>query len=154
MFLGLSTMSGLQSDTKIIRNDMLSLFLPEQDSLEGLETDSEKEGEELEVAPNRNETANKHNILLEESQVKDNPYGYLKRHQVEPSPQKEGVIMKDHFLWKNWKRSEDGGLVCRDEELVERQKKMARIVLAKFGETILKGKNIINFSLPVVVFKK
>jgi hypothetical protein len=147
-------MSGLQSDTKFIRNDMLSLFLPERDSFEELETDSEKEGEELEATPNRDETANKHNILLEESQVEDNPYGYLKRHQVEPSPQKEGVIMKDHFLWKNWKRSEDGGLVCRDEELVERQKKMARIVLAKFGETILKGKNIINFSLPVVVFKK
>ena len=41
--------------------------------------------------------------------------------------------MSDHFLWKFWRRCEDGGLVCKDEELVERQKQMAKVVLAKFG---------------------
>jgi len=37
---------------------------------------------------------------------------------------------------------------------VERQKQVAKVVIAKFGENIIRGKNIINFSLPVVVFKK
>lgn len=62
--------------------------------------------------------------------------------------------MKEHFLWSNWKRAEKGGLVCKNEELVERQKKMFKLVLKKFGETLIMGRNIINFSLPVVIFKK
>jgi hypothetical protein len=41
--------------------------------------------------------------------------------------------MKYHFLWKYWKRNDDGGLICKDVELVDRQKKIAKIVLAKFG---------------------
>ena len=31
---------------------------------------------------------------------------------------------------------------------------MFKLIIKKFGETLLMGKNIINFSLPVVVFKK
>lgn len=75
-------------------------------------------------------------------------------YQLTPSKHKRGKIMKEHFLWKHWKRAEKGGLVCKDEELVEKQKKMFKLVIKKFGETLLMGKNIINFSLPVIVFKK
>jgi len=27
---------------------------------------------------------------------------------------KKGKIMKEHFLWANWKRAEKGGLVCKN----------------------------------------
>lgn len=80
---------------------MLSLFLPDQTSFEGLESDNE-EGEPHEVS--RHEETNNNNILLEESQMEDDPSGYLKNHQLLPSSEKKGVLMKDHFLWKNWKR--------------------------------------------------
>jgi len=76
------------------------------------------------------------------------------RHKLEPEAIKKGIKMTEHFFWKNWRRDENGGLVCADLELVARQKEMSKIVLKKFGEQILKMKNIINFSLPVVVFKK
>jgi hypothetical protein len=76
------------------------------------------------------------------------------KYHLEPSKEKKGRIMKEHFLWNNWKRAEKGGLVCKDEELVEKQKKMFKLILKKFGETLLSGRNIINFSLPVIVFKK
>ena len=62
--------------------------------------------------------------------------------------------MTEHFLWKNWRRDENGGLVCANEEIATRQKEVAKIVLVKFGKQILKLKNIINFSLPVLIFKK
>lgn len=62
--------------------------------------------------------------------------------------------MKEHFLWSNWRRAENGGLVCKNQELVDKQKKMFKVAIKKFGETLLMGKNIINFSLPVIVFKK
>jgi hypothetical protein len=80
---------------------------------------------------------------------------YLRKHYIlTPSREKQGKIIKEHFLWNNWKRADGGGLVCKNEELVDRQKKMFKLILKKFGETLLMGKNIINFSLPVVVFKK
>lgn len=40
---------------------------------------------------------------------------YLKHHYPLGVVKKKGKIMKEHFLWSNWKRAENGGLVCKNE---------------------------------------
>lgn len=62
--------------------------------------------------------------------------------------------MKEHFLYKEWERLPKGGLKCTNYDLVAFQKSLYKAVIKKFGENLLKGRNIINFSLPVVCFKK
>lgn len=62
-------------------------------------------------------------------------------------------MMKEHYFFRDWKRLERGGVICiREESLIEQKKALKRI-FSMIGSSILKGKSIMNLSLPVQIFK-
>lgn len=83
---------------------------------------------------------------------------YLKhRYQLTPIEgfDIKGNLMKEHYLWKDWVRRKEGGVICTNEELVNSQKKLFKDTVTSLGSQILKsGTNVLNLSLPVTVFKK
>ena len=67
-------------------------------------------------------------------------------------------LIKEHFVFKEWRRAKSGGLVCSDMELIADQKKMIKKIISSIGNNIFKilrtGSGIINMCLPVTIFKK
>lgn len=64
-------------------------------------------------------------------------------------------MMTEHYLFKDWSRRKDGGVLCKNEELVNNQKRLFKDLISRLGSNILKkGTGVLNISLPVIVFKK
>lgn len=70
-------------------------------------------------------------------------------------PLKKGALkqLKSHFLFGDWQRSSKGGVILVNEEVMNVQKKIFRLLLARLGNSILSGNGIMNVSLPVEMFK-
>lgn len=62
--------------------------------------------------------------------------------------------MTEHFLFNEWKVSKNGGVICTNETIIEEQKKVFKLILSRMGSNFFKHKSIMNFSLPVNVFRK
>lgn len=61
--------------------------------------------------------------------------------------------MTEHYLFHEWVRIKDGGVICTNTALINVQKNMFKEALTKMGRNILKGE-ILRMSLPVIVFRK
>jgi len=46
------------------------------------------------------------------------------------------------------------GLILRDKEMQTRQDKVIGFLIKKLGSNLIKGKSIMNISLPVTIFDK
>ena len=62
--------------------------------------------------------------------------------------------MTEHYLFTSWKRKKTGGIICANQELITEKKKIFKKVITSIGAKFLKGNNILNYSLPVSIFKK
>jgi hypothetical protein len=62
-------------------------------------------------------------------------------------------LEKKHFIFEEWNRKSKGGLVCKDNTIINEQKKVANYILSTLGKRILEQKGILNLSLPVSIFK-
>lgn len=64
-------------------------------------------------------------------------------------------MMTEHYLFKDWERKKEGGVVCKNDEIVNNQKKLFKDTISRLGSSFLKkGTGVLNISLPVIVFKK
>jgi len=48
----------------------------------------------------------------------------------------------------------ESGLILRDKEMITRQDKVVGFLIKKVGSNLIKGKSIMNISLPVSIFDK
>lgn len=64
-----------------------------------------------------------------------------------PQPTEKDVILR------GLKEMEFGGLVCTDEEAMERQKGVLVDVVKQLAVTLLKGLTIAHISLPIKIFE-
>ena len=84
------------------------------------------------------------------------PTTYLKKnHQIWPLEAEENKkLMNEHYLFKEWIRIKNGGVVCTNQAIIAEQKRLFKYFLTKMGSNLLKGGNIFKISIPVYVFKK
>lgn len=47
--------------------------------------------------------------------------------------------MKSHYLFKEWVRVKNGGVVCTNEAIINVQKNLFKSTITKMGRSILKG---------------
>ena len=47
--------------------------------------------------------------------------------------------MKEHYLFHEWKRIKNGGVICTNDAIITVQKNLFKSTLAKMGRNILKG---------------
>ena len=45
------------------------------------------------------------------------------------------------------------GLIFKDQEVIERQDKVIGYLIKKIGSNIIKGKSVMNISLPINIFE-
>ena len=87
--------------------------------------------------------------------IKENSYGSIMRirHPSKPSPvtQKKLLTNEDgHFLWgKEWAIEKEGGIRNLNEERIKVQSSVLSLVVKRMGENLLKGKSIMNTSMPI-----
>ena len=70
-----------------------------------------------------------------------------------PLPPQTLKILKEHFLFGEWRRSSKGGVVCANEEVIKEQKRLAKLVITRIGNNIFKGNSCMNVSLPIQLFR-
>jgi hypothetical protein len=58
-------------------------------------------------------------------------------------------FMKEHYLFLDWERLPNGGVICHNEVIIGEQKKIFKKMITKMGESLFKGSGILNVSLPV-----
>lgn len=80
------------------------------------------------------------------------------RYQLEATPIIPGLntakkLDNTHFLFEEWFRKPKGGLICKDNTIINEQKKVANEVLGNLGKKIIDQKGWLNLSLPVSIFK-
>ena len=52
------------------------------------------------------------------------------------------------------KTNKEPGLILRDKEMISRQDKVIGYLIKKMGSNLIKGKSVMNISLPVTIFDK
>ena len=52
------------------------------------------------------------------------------------------------------KTNKEAGLILKDKEILSRQDKVMGYLIKKMGSNLIKGKSIMNTSLPVTIFDK
>ena len=62
--------------------------------------------------------------------------------------------MTEHYLFKEWVRRKNGGVICTNENIINEQKKIFKSVLTMMKNNLLSGGSILNISLPVNIFKR
>lgn len=72
---------------------------------------------------------------------------------VDPLPKGEPKLIKQHYLFNDWRISKSGGLVCTNQEQINEQKKVFKWILSQLKKNVFKGKSILNISFPVSIFK-
>ena len=50
--------------------------------------------------------------------------------------------------------NKEHGLILRDKAMIARQDKVISFLIKKLGSNLIKGKSIMNISLPVTIFDK
>ena len=50
--------------------------------------------------------------------------------------------------------NKESGLVLKDKDIISRQDKVIGFLIKKMGSNLLKGKSVMNISLPVTIFDK
>ena len=70
---------------------------------------------------------------------------------LEVSLKKE--LLTQHFLFSEWNRKFTGGIVCKDSNPINEQKKVCKHILTTMGKNVIQNKGLLNVSLPVNIFK-
>ncbi len=47
--------------------------------------------------------------------------------------------MTQHYLFKDWVRGKNGGVICTNQDAINGQKKLFKEAITKLGKNILKG---------------
>jgi leucyl-tRNA synthetase len=63
-------------------------------------------------------------------------------------------VLKVHYLFQDWDKAKQGGVICKNEAMINEQKKVFGYVIKSLGKNLFKSRNILNISLPVGIFKK
>lgn len=80
--------------------------------------------------------------------------GYLTTyHSQKPEEaEKYHKFMKKHYLFGDWVRIKEGGVLCTNEAQIQTQKSLFKSALTKMGKNLLRGE-LLRISLPVVIFR-
>ena len=82
------------------------------------------------------------------------PKNYLKiKPFLVPKPKGPSNLIKEHYMFVDWKKLSKGGVVCINQEHIDDQKKVFKTVIGQLGSRIAKMKGIMNISLPIFICK-